>query len=106
MNYEYKDKTMVETLKKKDEIIKEARKISADIEKLEGERAKLGLKVEKIKGKVRSWVEKNVKLEGEFEEIEKVDVVNGVVVVTSFDMVEEFKKGIREKKKELATNSK
>lgn len=106
MKYEFEDKKMVEVLAEKDKIVKEGRDISKEIEKLEMKRNQIGLKIEKVKGKAKKWVEKNVKLEGEFEEIERMDVENGKIVVHTFDMVEEYKDAIREKRKQLEQESK
>lgn len=106
MKYEYSDPKMVKLLEDRDKLVTEAREISKKIEKLEKDRATIGMKVEKIKGKAKTWVDKNVKIEAEFEEIESVSLKDGKVSVTTFDMIEEFKKNIRERRKQVEQESK
>jgi hypothetical protein len=90
----------------KEVLINEGRQISKDIEERETSRAKIGLKVEKLKEKAVKCVEKEAfKLE-EFEYLQSIDAKDGEVVVTIQDKLEEVKEAIREQKKENKENSK
>lgn len=61
-------------------------------EKLERERNKIALKIQKIKDRVIPLIKKSVapKL-AEYEDIEKTEIVDDEVVVTTFNHLEEFK---------------
>lgn len=62
-------------------------------EKLERERNKIALKIQKIKDKVIPMIQKSVmpKLK-EYDDIEKAEIIDDEVVVTTFNRLEEFKK--------------
>lgn len=61
-------------------------------EKLERERNKIALKVQKIKDKVIPLVRKAViPLLEEYDDIERAEIVDNEVVVTTFNHLEEFK---------------
>lgn len=62
-------------------------------EKLERERNKIALKIQKIKDKVIPMIKKSVMphLE-EYDDIEKAEIIDDEVVVTTFNRLEEFKK--------------
>ena len=62
-------------------------------EKLERERNKVALKIQKIKDKVIPMIQKSVMPHlKEYDDIEKAEVVDDEVVVTTFNRLEEFKK--------------
>jgi len=62
-------------------------------EKLERERNKVALKIQKIKDRVVPLIQKSVtpKL-AQYEDIEKAEVMEDEIVVTTFNHLEEFKK--------------
>lgn len=88
---------LYEILKKKEGLIKEGRKISKEIESLEASRNKLGLKVEKLKGKASKCIEKENIETGEFEYLHTLDIKGKDVVVGISDAVEDYKKAYRER---------
>lgn len=87
-------------LEEKDVLIKEARELTSQIEKLEKERAKLGMKVQKVKDKVIPMVDKMKGKEivlGEYDDIETISLEKGEIVVNIFNHLEEFKKQFAER---------
>lgn len=85
-------------LSKKDGFIKEGRGLTKQIEDLDKERHKIGLKVEKLKGKVAQYLDKeNIQLE-EFEYIQALDIKDDKVEVTIMDAIEEYKTAYRDRK--------
>lgn len=86
-------------LEDKEELIKQAREISAKIEALESDRNKVGLQVQKIKDKVVPIVEALVRPQlGYYEELASVALVDGKIVATTFDHKEEWEKAFAEAK--------
>ena len=80
-------------LKKKGDLITEGRKITEEISKLEEERNKLGLKVQKLKDQIVPIVMDETKGKlAEFEEIENVELKDGEIEVRTYDAIEEYKK--------------
>lgn len=93
--------TLKKLLEEKDELVTQGRALTVEIEKLEKERAKIGLQIQKKKDKVIPIVEKmknsgDIPLE-EYDEIESVSIVKGEVEVKLFNHMEEFKKAYAEK---------
>jgi len=66
----------------------------AEIEKLERDRNKIALKVQKIKDKIIPIVQKEVKplLNDEYDDIETAQAKDGKVIITTFNHLTEFKK--------------
>lgn len=65
-------------------------------EKLERERNKIALKVQKIKDKVIPIVKKEVKpLLGEYDDIETAKISEGMVIITTFNYLDDFKRKFR-----------
>ncbi len=65
-------------------------------EKLERDRNKVALKVQKIKDRCVPVIQKEVKpLLGEYEDIETAKIKDGKVVIATFDRLEDFKKTFR-----------
>jgi uncharacterized coiled-coil DUF342 family protein len=88
-----KNATLKGLLEKKDELVTEARGISKKIEELETERRKIGLQVQKVKDKVIPIVRKETDaLLQEFEEVSTVEVKDGEIVVTTVNVLEDFKR--------------
>lgn len=89
---------LVVLLKQKDLLVTQGRKLTIEIEKLEKERAKVGMQIQKVKDRVLPIVDKEVKPKlGEYEDIETVALVNGEIEVKIFNHLEEFKKAYAEK---------
>ena len=93
------NKKLLKLLEEKEELITEGRKLTAEIEKVEKERAKIGLQIQKIKDKVIPMMTelKPTICKEEFDDIESVSIVNGKIEVKTFNHLEEFKKQYREK---------
>lgn len=67
-------------------------------EKLEKERNKIALKIQKIKDKVIPLIKKEVAPQiGEYEDIESSEIINDEVVIKTFDRLEEFKKSFKKR---------
>lgn len=102
-----KNKSLVGLLKEKDVLVTGGRAISKEIEKLENDRRKVGLQIQKLKDKILPMVEKLTKdsLQG-FEEITQVDIKNDEEVeISVINVVDEFKKTYIEQKQK-ATETK
>lgn len=75
------------------EMVEKHYKLRDTKEKLERERNKIALKIQKIKDKVIPMIQKSVVPHlKEYDDIEKAEVVDDEVVVTIFNRLEEFKK--------------
>jgi hypothetical protein len=84
----------------------EINKVVDEIEKIEKERNKIGLQIQKLKDKLSPLVEKATESEvGEFEMVTNIQQSkeDGVVEVDIFDQVEEYKEALRKKKAEAKT---
>lgn len=95
-----KSKKLVGLLKEKDVLVTEGRAISKDIEKLENDRRKVGLQIQKVKDKILPMVDELMKdkLQG-FEEITTVDIKSeDEVEILVTNVVEDFKKAYIEQK--------
>ena len=80
-------------------LVNDGRALTVEIEKIEKERAKIGMQIQKRKDKIIPLVEKEVKPKlGEYEDIETVTInKSGEVEVKVFNHLEEFKKAYAEK---------
>ena len=79
----------------------EINKVVDEIEKIEKERNKIGLQIQKLKDKLSPLVEKATESEiSEFEMVTNIQQSkeDGVVEVDIFDQVEEYKEALRKKK--------
>ena len=92
------DKKIAKLLIEKDRLVKEGRGISEQIEKFENDRAKLGLRVQKIKDKIMPFAKKikDAQLD-RYEDIQSIDLVGENIVITTFDYIDEYKKVLEEK---------
>ena len=84
----------------------EINKVVDEIEKIEKERNKIGLQIQKLKDKLSPLVEKATESEiSEFEMVTNIQQSkeDGVVEVDIFDQVEEYKEALRKKKAEGKT---
>lgn len=98
MEITFKDDKMKKLLEEKGVLVNEGRELTKKIEELEKERAKVGLKIQKVKDKLIPIVESKIKPQlEEFEDIETVEVKGDMIVVKKFSHLEEFKKAWREK---------
>jgi signal recognition particle subunit SEC65 len=96
---EIKNEKLVEILKERAELHKELGDINENLMALDKERTKNGYKMDKLKEKTKVIMDKlNPKLE-EFEVISRVYLEKGKPVYEVIDMIEEYKKQIRESKK-------
>lgn len=90
--------TLKKLLEEKEELVKQGRELTVQIEKLEKERAKIGLQIQKKKDKIIPLVDKEVRPNlVEYEDIETVVLEKGEIKVTVFNHLEEFKKAYKEK---------
>jgi predicted nucleic acid-binding Zn-ribbon protein len=79
---------------------KKHRDFLADKEKLERERNKIALKVQKVKDRVVPLIKKEIEPQlKEYEDIETAVVKGGLVEVTTFSHLEEFKAQFKAKNK-------
>jgi len=79
---------------------KKHKELLADKEKLERERNKIALKVQKVKDRVVPLIKKEVEPQlKEYEDIETAVVKGGLVEVTTFSHLEEFKAQFKAKNK-------
>ena len=93
------DKKLVKLLEEKEALVNAGRKLTAEIEKVDKERAKIGMQIQKIKDKVIPAITK-LKPQfclDEFDDIESVTIKDGQIEVKTFNHLEEFKKQYREK---------
>ena len=101
-----KNDILKKLLEEKDVLVKEGRVLTVQIEKLEQDRAKIGMQIQKKKDKVIPLVEKLKKegkiVLGEYDDIESVSVISGEIEVKIFNHLEEFKKAFAEKNKKVA----
>jgi len=92
--------TLKKLLEEKEELVTQGRALTNDIEKLEKERAKIGMQIQKRKDKIIPLVEKEVKPKlAEYEDIETVSLDKGEIVVKVFNHMEEFKKAFADRNK-------
>lgn len=93
---EIKNDKLKGILESREIVFNDIQKINEEIIKLDAERKKHALKMERLKDKTRAIIDKiNFSL-GEFETISRVFLENGVIKVEIVDEVEEFKKYKRE----------
>jgi len=92
------DAKIAKLLIEKDTLIKDGREISKQMDKLENDRAKLGLRVQKIKDKVMPFAKqiKKDKLE-RYQDIQSIELVGENIVITTFDYILEYKNQLEEK---------
>lgn len=78
---------------------KEHEELMASKEKLERERNKIALKIQKIKDRVIPMIQKECKphLATEFDDIETAKLIDGKVVVTTFNHIDDFKAKFRKR---------
>ena len=87
------DEKVAKLLIEKTGLIKDGRAISEDIEKLENDRNKVALRVQKIKDKIIPFAKKIKKDQlGRYEDIQSIDLLGEDIVLTTFDYIEEYKK--------------
>jgi len=99
MKIEIKDNNLVKILKEREVIFGKINKINEQLIALDKERKKEGYKMDKLKEKTKIVMDKlNPKLE-EFEIISRVLLEKGKAVYEVIDMIEEYKKQIREERK-------
>jgi DNA anti-recombination protein RmuC len=97
-------KELLKLLQSKSTLVDEGRAITKEIEKLETDRRKVGLQIQKMKDKIIPLVKKltDGKL-GEYEEISTVEPKGDEIIVETVDVVEDFKKQYKEAKKAQET---
>ena len=101
MKIEIKDAKLIKILEKRGEIFKEIGLINEQLVELDGQRKALGYKMDDLKGRTKlaidkMGIEKDLK---EFEFIAKVYIEKGKAYYDIEDMVEEYKKSVREERK-------
>jgi len=99
-----KNKKLVGLLKEKDVLVTEGRAISKEIDKLENDRRKVGLQIQKIKDKILPMVDEITKDKmQEFEEITTVNIKSeDEVEISVTNVIEDFKKAYVEQKQNPA----
>lgn len=91
------DKKLEKILEERGELHKLVGELNETIVRADKERTKLGYKMDKLKEKTKVIMDKlNIQL-GEFEVISRVYAEEGRAYYEVIDMVEEYKKTIREK---------
>lgn len=99
MEITFKDDKLKKLLEEKGVLVTEGRELTRRIEELEKERAKIGLKIQKVKDKIAPIVDAKINPQlDEFEDIETVEIKDGMILVRKFSQLEEFKKAWRERK--------
>jgi len=85
---------------KKSGLVDQGRELSKAIEKLENDRRKVGLQIQKLKDKILPLVAKlTIDKLVEFEEISTVDIKGDEIEIKTFNVVDDFKKDYLEAKK-------
>ncbi len=99
-----KNKKLVGLLKEKDVLVTEGRAISKEIDKLENDRRKVGLQIQKIKDKILPMVDEITKDKmQEFEEITTVNIKSeDEVEISVTNVIEDFMKAYVEQKQNPA----
>ena len=102
---EFEDKKVKKALIEKGLLIEKGREISRKIEKLETERNKIGLKVQKIKDDIVLPFAREIKKDlGKYEDLQTLNLVNGKIVVNVFDYIEQYKEELDKKLAEQEEN--
>ncbi len=99
MIVEIKDDKILKILEDRAELHKEITVVNEEIMKLDKDRTKKGYKMDKLKEKTKVIMDKLDPELGEFEVITSVSIQDGKPVYEVLDMVEEYKKAVREDKK-------
>ena len=88
-----KDKALLKVLSDKKELVGEILEMNDSIKTLEDDRMDIAKKLDKVKSKILAGAKKHVdKVEvSEFEQVRTIDVIDGELVLTIIDSVEEFK---------------
>jgi len=83
---------------KKRELVKTGQGISKEIEKLETDRNKLALQIQKIKDKIMPFAKK-VKAENldKYDSIQSIELKGDDILITTFNYLDEYKKQLDEK---------
>lgn len=92
-------------LEKKDEAVADGKKQYAAVEREQNKLNKCGLKIQKMKDKIIPLVNAQEFEKTEFEEIQSVSIEDGKIVMTVFDLVEEYKEAVRTKRNEESTDN-
>lgn len=87
---------------KKDELLKQGKEVTDQIEELENKRNKIALQIQKLKEKIIPLVKKETapQITDEFEDLNTVDMVDGKLTVTTFSHLENWQEAFRKKKAE------
>ena len=102
---EFSNKKVEKALAEKGVLIEKGREISRQIEKLETERNKIGLKVQKIKDDIVLPFAREIKKDlGKYEDLQTLNLVNGKIVVNVFDYIEQYKEELDKKLAEQEEN--
>jgi len=97
-------KELLKLLQSKSTLVDEGRGITKEIEKLETDRRKVGLQIQKLKDKIIPLVTKlTASAMAEYEEISTVDVKDDEIIVEIVDVVENFKRDYKEARKNAET---
>jgi hypothetical protein len=94
---ELNDGKLKDILTQRGIVFEQVRKVNEEIVRLDGERTKLGYKMDKLKDKTADILKDNPQELSEFEEIGRVYIEDGKVMLEIFDKIEEYKKMLREK---------
>jgi hypothetical protein len=87
------DAKIKEILQKRNEVVLKGRELSDKIERLEQERQKCGLELEKLKDIITPFVKKHTDslLQNPFEDVQMVSLVKGKIEIKIIDQAEEWK---------------
>lgn len=100
--HKFENDKIVKILEKKAPLIEEGRNLSKQMDDLNKDLHKIGLKVQKLKDKTAHLMEKESITLGEFEYIASIDTKDGQVVLEIVDAIEEYKAAYRKKVAEQA----
>lgn len=100
MDYQLNDKQLVKLFDEKEKELKQGRALEKKKNVIEEAQRKIGLKLNRLKEQMIPIVEKKREELGitEFEEITTLKVVKGKVVLSTTDLIEDYKRIIREQR--------
>jgi len=98
MQIEIKNNKLVGILKKREEIHGKLGEIMKELMALDKEKTKLGYKMDKLKDKTKIIMDKERVEVGEYEIISRVYMEDGKAYCEVVDLVEEYKKALKEQR--------
>lgn len=100
MEIKFKDKKLAKLLKAKKEAVDNGLKMSKEAREMQENLNRLKLKKDNLVEKIHNLVEKKDFELPEFVELNEVLLVDGEIVITTIDVIEDYKKIYRQNQKE------